>query len=111
LPIASSFRRRCVVAINLYGPTTTDSTRQVDNTSVDKVATTNTHSVSQKPATQEDTTAFTSDSDAVQSLTKAALEVFPSRQVRVEALREAVSSAQYQLDSDKIAASLVDADI
>ena len=91
--------------IDLYGPATTEAT----NLSVGK-ASNGTSQVSAQPASTEDKTTFSSSSAAVQSLTKTATQTFPSRESRVESLRQAVNSAQYQLDADKIAESLVNAD-
>ena len=99
------------MAVNLHGLANTGSTSQVDNSNVAK--TTNPKNlpfVAKKPRA-EDTTNFTSDTTSVKSLTQTALETSPSRQVRVESLKQAVSSAQYKLDADKIAASLADADV
>ncbi len=98
------------MTINLNGSPSTDSTRQVDNTSIENTGTKNVPFVAKKPTT-EDTTAFSSDTNAVNSLTQTALQTFPSRQVRVEALKQAVNSAQYQLDADKIAASLANSEV
>lgn len=61
--------------------------------------------------TTEDTTSFTSGNHTVQSLSQTALQTIPSRQSKVEALKLAVNSAQYQLDSDKISQSLANADV
>lgn len=99
------------MAINLYGPATTDSSRQVDSASVEKAASAKTEASASNKAAPEDTTAFSSDTATVNALTKTALEVVPSRQAKVEALKQAVNSAQYQLDADKIAASIANADV
>ncbi len=64
-----------------------------------------------KHSTTEDTTSFTSGNSTVQSLGHAALQTVPSRQLKVEALKQAVSSAQYQLDNAKIAESLSNAEV
>lgn len=96
--------------IDRYGAAATDSTKQVDSSNVQKQVSGTSQTGVQAPAT-EDSTTFSSSSHSVYSLTQAALEAVPSRQVKVEALKQAVSSAQYQLDSDKIAESLVNADV
>jgi flagellar biosynthesis anti-sigma factor FlgM len=59
----------------------------------------------------EDTTTLTSSSDAVQSLTQIALQPIPSRAEKVEQLKQAVNSAEYQLDTAKIAEALSSAEI
>jgi flagellar biosynthesis anti-sigma factor FlgM len=64
-----------------------------------------------KQSTTEDTTSFTSGNATVQSLGQAALQTFPSRQSKVELLKQAVNSAQYQLDDAKIAESLTNAEV
>jgi flagellar biosynthesis anti-sigma factor FlgM len=99
------------VAINLYSTSTTDPTSQLDSISVGKPVAANSHTAAATTATPEDTTAFSSGNSNVQSLTQTALAVVPSRQDKVEALKLAVNTAQYQLDADKIAASLASADI
>jgi anti-sigma28 factor (negative regulator of flagellin synthesis) len=59
----------------------------------------------------EDTTTLTSSSDALKSLTQLALQPLSSRAQKVAGLREAVNSAQYQLDSAKIAEALSSSEI
>jgi flagellar biosynthesis anti-sigma factor FlgM len=56
----------------------------------------------------EDRATFTSDSTSVNSLVSAALKFPEVRQDKVDGLRQAVNSGQYQLDPAKIAASMVD---
>ena len=56
----------------------------------------------------EDRATFTSDSTSVNSLVSTALQFPEVRQDKVDSLRQAVSSGQYQLDPSKIAASMVD---
>jgi flagellar biosynthesis anti-sigma factor FlgM len=98
------------VTIDLYGPANSESATQLDKTSVEKAASVGTQ-LNAQPATTEDKTTFSSGTDSVQSLSNTALQTVPSRQDKVEALRQAVNSAQYQLDADKIAESLANADI
>jgi flagellar biosynthesis anti-sigma factor FlgM len=70
--------------------------------------------VSPQSATQtsstdaEDRATFTSDSTSVNSLVSTALQFPEVRQDKVDNLRQAVNSGQYQLDPSKIAASMVD---
>ena len=97
------------MSINALGVVTTTSTQQVDHEAVAKTPTSK-HPVTQKQSVSEDTTSFTSGKQTIQSLSKTAIQTFPSRQVKVEALKQAVNSAQYQLDSAKIAASLVNSE-
>jgi negative regulator of flagellin synthesis FlgM len=56
----------------------------------------------------EDRATLTSDSTSVGSLVSTALKSPQVRQDKVDSLRQAVSSGQYQLDPQKIAASMVD---
>ena len=97
------------MSINALGVVTTDLQQQVSKGSVGKgpapTGPTARHQIS-----SEDTTSFTSDKQTVHSLSQAAIQTFPSRQVKVETLKQAVNSAQYQLDSAKIAQSLVSAE-
>ena len=55
----------------------------------------------------EDRATLSSDSTSVGSLVTMALNT-PSRQDKVDALRQAVSSGQYQIDPDKIASAMID---
>lgn len=55
-----------------------------------------------------DKTTLSSTSTAAQSLTQAALQTATSRAAKVENLKQAVSSAQYKLDTAKIAQALSD---
>ena len=97
------------MSINALGVVTINSTQQVNHDGAPKTALSKTP-VALPHAASEDTTSFTSDKQTVQSLSQTALQTFPSRQVKVETLKLAVNSAQYQLDSAKIAASLANAD-
>jgi len=56
----------------------------------------------------EDRATLTSDSTSVGSLVSTALNSPQVRQDKVDSLRQAVSSGQYQLDPQKIAASMID---
>jgi negative regulator of flagellin synthesis FlgM len=56
----------------------------------------------------EDRATLTSDSTSVGSLVSKALSSPQVRQDKVDSLRQAVSSGQYQLDPQKIAASMID---
>jgi flagellar biosynthesis anti-sigma factor FlgM len=58
-------------------------------------------------AAAQDWTSFHSDSTSVQSLTSQALNSPEVRQGTVDALRQTVSSGQYQLDPAKIAAAII----
>jgi negative regulator of flagellin synthesis FlgM len=59
-------------------------------------------------AATEDRATFTSDSVSVNSLVSTALNSPEIRQDKVDTLRLAVTSGQYELDPAKIAASMVD---
>jgi flagellar biosynthesis anti-sigma factor FlgM len=89
------------VRIDLYGstPATTDA---IDQNKVNTKSSKNT----QAAASTEDTTSLSSVSQSVESLTQTALQTTPTRQARVENLRQAVNNAQYQLDAAQIADSL-----
>jgi flagellar biosynthesis anti-sigma factor FlgM len=54
----------------------------------------------------QDTTSFHSDSNSVQSLTAQALNSPEIRQGKVDALRDSVNSAQYQVNPSKIATAI-----
>ncbi len=97
------------MSINALGVVAANSTQQVNHDGVAKVATSKAPVVQHK-AVSGDTTSFTSDKQTVQSLSNTAVQTFPTRQVKVENLKLAVNSAQYQLDSAKIAASLANAE-
>ncbi len=98
------------MSINALGVVAVNTPQPVSHEGVAKAATSKSPVV-HHTAVSEDTTSFTSDKQTVQTLSKTAIQTFPSRQVRVEALKQAVHSAQYQLDSAKIAASLASADV
>jgi len=98
------------MSINALGVVSANSLQEIDNGGVANSASAK-NQIARHQATTEDTTSFTSDQQTVQSLSQTAIQTIPSRQARVEALKQAVNSAQYQLDSDKIAASLANADV
>ncbi len=96
--------------LDLYGQTATETTKQIGATDLTKA-----HVAKQQvKATSygvEDKTTLSSGAESVSNLAKAALEVTPSRAARVAALKQAVSTAQYQLDTAKIAAALSASDV
>jgi negative regulator of flagellin synthesis FlgM len=59
-------------------------------------------------STAEDRATLTSDSSTVGSLVSTALSSPEIRQDKVDSLRQAISSGQYNLDPTQIAASMVD---
>lgn len=99
------------MSINALGIVNTDSLQQVDKESAATSAAAKGQQTASHQISSEDTTSFTSSQQTVQSLSQTALQTFPTRQVKVEALKQAVSSAQYQLDSAKIAQSLANSDV
>lgn len=98
------------MSVNALGVGAANSLQQVNNDSVAKIPGSRTSSVTSQLAAEE-ATSFTSDLQTVQSLSQAALQTFPTRQQKVEALRQAVNGAQYQLDSAKIAVAIVSTDV
>ena len=79
---------------------------QIDNEQgAQKIGTRNT---SKSAPSSEDRATLTSDSTSIGSLVSTALNFPAVRQDKVDSLRQAVSSGQYQLDPAKIAASMVD---
>ena len=56
----------------------------------------------------EDRTTFTSDTQSLSSLVKAAMGSPELREDKVASLQQAVSNGTYQLDPGKIAASMID---
>ena len=58
------------------------------------------------PGVAQDWTSFHSDSNSVLSLTSQALNSPEVRQATVDALRQSVSSGQYQVDATKIALAI-----
>jgi negative regulator of flagellin synthesis FlgM len=60
------------------------------------------------PLGAEDRTTLSSDSTSIGSLVGTALNSPAVRQDKVDSLRQAISSGQYELDPAKIAASMVD---
>ena len=98
------------MSINALGVVTTNLTQQVAKDSAAKAPAPKSPTIARHQIASEDTTSFTSDKQTVQSLSHTAIQTFPSRQVKVETLKLAVNTAQYQLDSAKIAQSLVNAE-
>jgi flagellar biosynthesis anti-sigma factor FlgM len=98
------------MSINALGVAASNVPQIVGNESAVKTAGEKAQPVAQQ-STTEDTTSFTSGNSTVQSLSQAALQVIPSRQAKVEALKQAVNSAEYQLDNAKIAESLTNAEV
>ena len=87
-------------------------TTSADTNKVTKTSTDGTHTEKKLPLTakaSEDKTTLTTGSDKVQTLTNAALATASSRSAKVELLKQAVSSGQYQLDSSKTAKALTSA--
>lgn len=99
------------MVVDRLAAATAQYSQQVQGKSPSTGAASKTSSSAQPKQTADDTTSFTSSTNTVQSLSKTALQTTPSRQVRVEALKQAVKSAQYQLDTAKIAQSLSDSEI
>ena len=99
------------MVVDRFGVATTDFTESVQSKTLSGPAAAKSAGSVQPKQTAEDTTNFTAATSSTQALSKAAFQPSPSRQVRVEALRQAVNSAQYQLDSDKIAQSIANSDI
>ena len=71
---------------------------------------TTTTSAAGQPITQ-DGFSLSFNGHTVGSLTERALQTTPSRAAKIEALKQAVAGAQYQLDSAKIADALVNTGI
>jgi flagellar biosynthesis anti-sigma factor FlgM len=92
------------VAMKIDGVSPVEAQLPVDSVAVrvssPGQATTTTQSAAQ------DTTSFHSDSNSVLSLATQALSSPEVRQGTVDALRESVSSGQYQLDPARIAAAI-----
>lgn len=97
--------------IDLYASTATALIQPAASSSVQKAANQKSHLAAQETL-KEDTTTLSAGSDSVQSLTKAALETSPAvRAAKVAALKQAVNTSQYQLDSAKIAEAIFSADL
>lgn len=67
--------------------------------------------VSNQQGRAEDTTSLSGGRSAVQTLTQAALQTVPTRAEKVAALQQAVATGQYQLDADRTALALSQADL
>lgn len=63
---------------------------------------------SAQDADSGDRTTLTSDSTSVNSLVSEAMSMPAIRQDKVQSLQQAISSGQYQLDSDQIAGAMID---
>ena len=98
------------MSVNALGVGSANSLQQVNSDSI-AIGSGAKGSASTQRVASQDTTSFTSDQQTVQTLGQSALQIFPTRQEKVEALRQAVNGAQYQLDSAKIAEALVSADV
>lgn len=98
------------MVVDRYGAATADYSHKVEGKSSATTAASKVPSGTQLKQTEEDTTNFTSSTNSVQSLIKTALQSTPSRQAKVEALRQQVKAAEYQFDSAKIAQSIADSD-
>jgi anti-sigma28 factor (negative regulator of flagellin synthesis) len=99
------------MVVDRFGVATTDFSKPVQGKTLATSATAKSASAAQTKQTAEDTTSFTAATNTVQALGKTALQTTPTRQAKVEALRQAVNSAQYQLDSVKISESIANSDI
>ena len=99
------------MVVDRFGAATTDFSKPVQDKTLATTAAAKSAASTQTKQTAVDTTSFTAATHTVQSLSKTALQATPARQARVEALRQAVKSAQYQLDSDKISQSIAGSDI
>jgi flagellar biosynthesis anti-sigma factor FlgM len=102
------------VRIDLYNSAASEAADQVSKLSQTKAADAQKHLQAQKAQADsktEDKTTLSSTPASVASLAKTALQPSPSREARLEALKQQVSSAQYQLDSAKIAEALSSAEL
>jgi flagellar biosynthesis anti-sigma factor FlgM len=97
------------MSINALGVASNDFIKQITEDSAAKAPQSKTPPTTQHTTT-EDTTSFTTSKPAVQNLTQTALQTTPTRAAKVEALKQQVNSAEYSLDSAKIAESLVNAE-
>lgn len=88
---------------------TTESVAKADKVANDKVSSTKKQAVATEAT--EDKATLSSGSDSVKTLTKAALQPVPSREAKVEALKLAVNTAQYQLDTAQIAEALSNSEV
>lgn len=98
------------MVVDRYGLASADFSKQVQDKNLATAAASKTSGSSPNKSAAEDTTSFTSATHTVQTLSRTAIQPVPSRQLRVEALRQAVSSAQYKLDSAKVAQALANFD-
>ncbi|MBB5056374.1 anti-sigma28 factor (negative regulator of flagellin synthesis) [Granulicella aggregans] len=99
------------MVVDRFGVATTDFTKPVQAKTLATSASAKPAASVQPKQTAVDTTNFTAATNTVQTLSKTALQTTPTRQAKVEALRQAVNSAQYQLDSVKISESIANSDV
>lgn len=100
--------------IDNYGSTLTETSKRLNIGDVANAANHQNLFGVQKATTEDKATLSSNtspDTDSIQLLTSTALVTSPSRAAKVEALKQAISSAQYKLDSAKIAEALVNAEI
>jgi len=89
--------------IDLYNSSATELSSDVASQKVNAEKT-----AKSDPSSTEDRTTLTADSASVGSLASVALSSPEVRQNLVDSLKQSVSSGQYELDPNKIAASMVD---
>lgn len=98
--------------IDAYGITIPGTSTQLETINASK-STSHESKLGVSQTSADDTTTLSSTSAktaSIHSLVSTALATTPSRAAKLEALKEAVSSAQYKLDSDKIAEALSSAE-
>lgn len=96
------------MVVDRFAAATAEYSQQIHSKAVANSAASKAPSSTRTKQTTEDTTSFNADRNSVQGLAKAAVQVSRTREAKVEALRLEVKSAQYQLDSAKIAQSIAD---
>jgi len=65
------------------------------------------HSDRLSHAPAEDKTTLSLDHDGIAALTSQAMATAETRQAKIEALRQAISSGQYKVEPDKVAESIL----
>ncbi len=95
--------------IDLYGSANTESTKELQTTTLAKSAGPKSQFNTQS-ATQDQAT-LSYGADSVQALATTALGASSARSAKVSMLKQAVNSAQYPLDSAKIAQAISSADV
>jgi negative regulator of flagellin synthesis FlgM len=90
--------------IELNGP----ALDRVTTTETNQSQATNTGAASSAEEVGEDTATLSADTSSVSSLTQQALSAPSIRQDKVDALRQAIQSGQYQLEPDQIAQAMID---